>query len=288
MTIHAPEPVKAVYRFVRDTSVRASATGLRHVMAWRGDTRVIVFLGMRRSGNHLVINWIKKQSDGPFVFYNNIKLHEEPLQRHKREVRVGGLGPSRMLLSYEDLTPEPVLESRVGEVLRRYAGDRPGAATVVAILRDPYNLFASRSQRWQDRLRDPEQRAEWRALYHRFADLFLDGALPDGAVRNGAWTAGRLPLVTISYNEFVMSRPYREEIARALGLTFTDRGLDEVPHYGWGSSFDGFAQSGARLEVFDRWRRWQDDADFRDLLDDPALLEKAGRIFGQYMPAGLS
>ena len=34
---------------------------------------ILVVFGMRRSGNHLAINWILEQVDGAAVFYNNIK-----------------------------------------------------------------------------------------------------------------------------------------------------------------------------------------------------------------------
>jgi hypothetical protein len=87
----------------------------------------------------------------------------------------------------------------------------------------------------------------------------------------------------ISFNRWFVDRRYRADLAAWFGVPFTDAGINEVSHYGHGSSWtkrrlDGQAQ---RMPVLDRWREFADASWFRDALDDE-MIDLSKKFFHFY------
>jgi hypothetical protein len=245
------------------------------------DHEILVVFGMRRSGNHVAINWILNQIGGTAAFYNNITPTEPPYSARMSEFRLrpGRAGP-RIVLSYEDVTPQDMLAGPLGDYLAARAaqnGAGGGAGVRFAlVLRDPYNLFASRLQKWPERFADPDQIKAQIQLYTQLAAL-AESPRP-------IWRDA--PLVPVLYNDLLSDADARARIATALGIRPGNRGLDHVPAYGHGSSFDGTGMSGdaMRGHVFDRWRALQDDPVFRTILSNPDLHRIGTRLFPMSLP----
>lgn len=245
---------------------------------------VIRIVGMARSGNHAIINWILEQLAGCWCFLNCVEPSTNPFHT-ARPIAEGEPG-FRTTIPGFDLAAEragrlsskdAIVFSQEDTFLKIALG--PAAAAVqeaavgsgrrridVLILRDPYNLFASRRRLSYQFVTDRTAVRIWKQ--HARAFLGESPFLVPDAVR-------------IRYNDWVHDRGYRRHVADRLGLSFTDAGIDRVARSAGGSSFDGTRYEGRATEmaVFDRWRLYAGDPVFRALFD-LQLAELAERIFG--------
>lgn len=234
----------------------------------------IRIVGMSRSGNHAIINWILNQIEGPWVFLNcvepktnpfhsarpldcgNAVLASHPALRKGEEHQVRAAAGC-LAFSQEDTFLQPALGERATEL----QGTFENGADVL-ILRDPYNLMASR------------KRFDWsfvtplteRRIWKQHAKRVLSG---QGFCKRR--------LVPILYNRWASDPDYRKQIAGRIGLRFSDVGWDRTAACGGGSSFEGRAHS--QTGVFERWRRFADDPAFWDRIDDE-MEALADEIFG--------
>jgi hypothetical protein len=252
------------------------------------NTTEIRAVGMSRSGNHAIVNWILAQAPGRTCFLNCAEPGCNPFETARPRTpelpgwralyegfeieaeRKGRLTRKDLLVhSYEDtfLGPfkKPENEARHDE----WVG--PSARRVdLLILRDPRNLFASRLASGYGWLDDALVSRVWA----QHAREFL------GLRRNL-----RQELLTVSYNEWVTSFDYRRRLAAALGLEFDDRAAHKVPAAAGGSSFDGTAYDGRAEEmpVLRRWHRFAGESRFHRMLT-PEVLTLSDRIFGAPVP----
>jgi hypothetical protein len=252
--------------------------------------KIIRIVGMARSGNHAIINWILAQLPGRWCFINCVDPRSSPFETARpieagkvwrtnipgfdfAAERAGGLSPKDTLLfSQEDtflkgaLGPDAtaIQDSAVGLSARRID---------VIILRDPYNLFASRRRLSYQMVTDRTAVRIWKQ--HARAYLGESPWLAEDAVR-------------VSYNDWVRDARYRRCLAERLGLVFTDAGVDAVPGCAGGSSFDGtrFDGQARRMALFDRWRAYADDPAYRRHFDTQ-MARLAERIFGPLPAAAL-
>jgi len=239
--------------------------------------------GIRRSGNHAVISWMAHQLDGPVHFLNDSPEFDRPYPPHEMfrnplyDLPCFVRGDERAFLrerkkyffhSYEDfdissLTPER-LEANSVAVGRSVDRRR------IVVLRDPFNLLASRYE--LVRLGHKMDLGDVVRLWKVYAREFLgETSHVPGAV-------------FVSFNEWFSDERYRRELSERLGLEFSDAGLKRVPNTsGVGSSFDRTRFDGRAQEmgVLERWRKLAGDGKFRSLLVDGELLEMSRRIFGK-------
>ncbi len=240
-------------------------------------------LGLSRSGNHAIINWMLEQLPGRWCFLNCVAPDSNPFRTAKPtdlgqcyRSNVPGFEPwsegaglhasiDHLLFSHEDC----FLRSAWGE--RATAMQDEAIGTIrrrvdLLILRDPYNLFASR-RRFRHQL-VPEGAAV--RIWKQHARAFL-----------GHRTCLTRPVLPISYNRWREDPQYRQQLAERLDLRFTDADLDAVPACGGGSSFDGhrFQGRASEMPVHERWKHFADDASFWGLFD-AQLRDFATRIFG--------
>jgi hypothetical protein len=241
----------------------------------------IKLLGMSRSGNHAIINWIWQQAEGRKLFLNCAEGKTNPFETCRPlgdgrpwqanfplnldAERAGRLTPKDLLLhSYEDSFLGHAFCRKAEEATPGWVG--PSARRIgVIVLRDPFNLFASRRKAGTG-LSARTAVMMWKQ--HARAALGLARTpMPDTAA--------------VLYNRWVADRAYRRGLAARLGLAFTDAGLEEVPECHGGSSFDGTAYDGAAsgMDLFGRWRLYAQDTDYRALFDAD-LVALSRRLFG--------
>lgn len=238
---------------------------------------ILVLFGMRRSGNHLAINWILGQVPGSAVFYNNIRQKAHPFDVGMREFRLRFPNTRpRIILSYEDLTASEIMQGPLPDFLADRAARHDVRIQSGVILRDPYNLFASRLKKWPERFATETDIRRQQELYRSHAELAQD-PVP---------VFGDMPVVPILYNPLVSDPAYREKLSHKLYIRSGREGLDEVPLYGHGSSFDGYQTQGAdvRAGVFDRWRSSSNDPKFRAVIADKHVRKTALTLFDMGPP----
>lgn len=202
--------------------------------------KLIQVWSLRRSGAHGVVEWLSPQlsvQDKELVlFYNNAS---EPKTRLT--------GAANALVGLEDKIPE------------RAAGKN------LMVIRDPYNLIASRYNKWKGNKQgyryaepDPEDLLRDIQLWKDFvaATYALEG--PDSRA--------------VVFENWFRHEDYRRELSEWLGLEFTDVGLNKV-NKAYGSTFDGFEYDGKaqQMDVLFRYRAIESNPYFDPLFDDIGL-----------------
>ena len=238
----------------------------------------IQVLGMSRSGNHAVCNWIFSQAGEPKLLLNCAEGKTNPFTTC-RPFSTGQPGwraapdpdaapesrADRALLmhSYEDSWFAHAFSGDLEANHAAWLG--PSRRRVrLLILRDPYNLFASRLKMGAA-LSTHVSRKMWKQ--HAREALGETRKVKDKVV--------------VLYNRWATEKDYRRALAVQLGLTFTDAGADHVPQTMGGSSFDGTAFDGraAEMATRDRWRAYVHDLAYRAIFD-AEMVSLATRLFG--------
>lgn len=241
-------------------------------------------VGMSRSGNHAIIDWILSQASGRTCFLNCAEPKTNPFVTarppgegqpahrasyssfHRAREGEGAFSQKDYLVhSYEDTFLRGFADPRHEELHDALVGSSARRLDVL-IVRDPFNLFASRIASGIGNVSLETARRIW--CQHAREFLGLRRHLANERVM-------------VSYNAWVSSHVYRETLAHRLGLDFDDTAALSVPSAGGGSSFDGTTYHGraAAMPVLERWRSCLGDPDYRSIFT-PQLLQLSARIFG--------
>jgi len=242
-------------------------------------------LGLMRSGNHALINWLMAQTTKRSCFLNNIDRKGNPFcslcGNKNRQVAYILLNEEKkkydfvkecegkfeqkdyLIYSLED----PLLPSFLNKPFFKNRSAFVGSSEkflYILILRDIFNNFASRSKNKRDC--SSESINKWLALAKEFVDEtnFLSSKF------------------CINFNEFFKNRDYRRKISSELGLSFSDKGIQKiVPAFGGGSSFDGKKYQGKifKMKVNERWRHYANISLFKSLVKNKEVVRLNSLIF---------
>lgn len=274
------------------------------------NTRDISCFGLRRSGNHAILNWIIMQNNGSFVHLNDVKLYtnRDPYKSFSKAT-IGGINPlvyhqgsvkfrrflkflvnskieylyggdsveldreklrkyklkSLLIHSYEHYSLSKIFSSTFEEKRVEFLGKSQYTFDIL-ILRDPYNTFASLIKRGENSKNFDLIIKKW--IEHAKEYLGLSNYLQNR--------------ISISYNHWFENKAYRQKIAEALGLVFTDDGINIVSNVGQGSSFDRTNYQGKanQMNVLYRYKDFLDHPVMLRLFADRELNELSEEIFG--------
>lgn len=244
---------------------------------------------MSRSGNHAVINWILSQATGRTCFLNctepkfNPFLTARPLDDGRSiiaeypgfdlEAELAGRFSEKDLLmhSHEDCFLGTLVRGAFEENHDAMVGPSRSRRDAL-ILRDPYNLFASRRHGGFGEVSETVALRIWKQHAREF--LGIRRYLKER------------PLL-VNYNRWSTDPAYRQELAAQLGFELRDDNVHEVPAAGNGSSFDGRRYHGAasRMRTLERWKHFAGDPDYASLFDEE-VHDLARKIFGGPGDAG--
>jgi len=231
----------------------------------------IRFIGLQRSGNHAVINWILKQCKSNYLFFNDVDP-VDPLSRSRIvEESCNSNEVGCLLYSYEDRLLNVISSAKFYPKVNTY-NTKIKKRYDVLVIRDPFNLFASRLKHsavptdtslYISGLSTPN-------LWITYAKEYLNET---SYLNNNK--------VVINYNRWCISESYRREIANALELNFTDSGFHEITKYGQGSSFDKTAFNGNAnmMNTDSRWEIYKNDQEYIALFRDKKIIELSNKIF---------
>ena len=176
-------------------------------------------LGMRRSGNHAIINWIMRSAnvcmrEAENIFLNNCKVIENAYrlqsdfrppeytneEYHRIKVRRNRsyLGTGLLLRSFEDYDLHVFLSNEK----RAFYGKSQNQIDTI-IIRDPLNLFASR-------------------LKSGFIDSKSSLSLIDLYLDNVSALEQNSKILPILYNQWLLSENYRIEVLAKLYISGPD------------------------------------------------------------------
>jgi hypothetical protein len=188
---------------------------------------LVIFNGLKRSGNHAVLNWIK--SSNKFKFLNNVLPFKSLLRAgliysDATYPLPTYLGRKRLLISIEDMP-----------VSRPLFHNTPPNTSFIVLVRDPVNLFASRIRKGS-------------VIAHPAYPLTMDDVMKR-AIK--LWKEhARLCLATIEpstttlgifFDRWVVDGEYRRRIADWLKIAPDDTTLKMIAKTGGGSSFQSLS-----------------------------------------------
>lgn len=243
---------------------------------------------MMRSGQHAIMNWIYKQIKDSIILANSITgiiwqeeaknyidfliKHGKPKYDSMNYTNIPVIGKNIMngkfnYLIYNIEDEERPLLNFKEKNLHQRLGIGTGKIINILILRDVFNLFASRLKMpfKPKRMENNEKVAEnW--LIH--AKEFITSNLLTNTIK-------------INYNKWFTNLEYRKNLSLSLNLNFTDEGLKEVPNYGNGSSFDclSYNNKAQEMKVNKRFEEFLNKKEYLRLFNKE-VLETNKEIFG--------
>ncbi len=240
----------------------------------KNETKCFLVFGLRRTGNHAIINWICRQMT-PSAHYNNCVIEPignirlDPLKKFYEKDKVLKKEPKGRSLSYYKLVVYNFENQLVKDVSFgvKLLKIRTENIKYIVITRDPYNLFASR-------LRSSREG-------HRFIDVWKSHV---------HLCMENKDIIGINFNKWFSEKNYRIELAEKLGLKFTDKGINDVFWFG-ASSFDGnkFDGKAQNMEVLERWKNVIGSSvlekKYKQIVNDPSI-RKLSEEFFNFTPGG--
>ncbi len=271
------EVKREIYYQINDWSrILCQSNSIKKVV----NQKEIRVVGLRRSGNHAIINWIRNQQTGKVCHLNNIRPDKNPYrnlylhyQTEKlKQESIGNFSPKDCLIySYEDYPLEAIATAEWEKKHDLYVG-KSSKKYDILIIRDPLNLLASRFKR---NLMNTKAN-DWSVvdLWVAYAKEYL-----------GETNYLSENKICINYNRWFSEVKYRQYLALQLNFKFSDYGFRQVKIEGGGISFDGrkFNSSVRPINVLNRWQHFVDNREYRQLLNNRQLQEYCEKIF-DYVP----
>ena len=216
---------------------------------------------MRRSGHHAVGNWIIGQLNAASVYINSVKFHplyrtwsfnqaiyfnnRLEVEKEKKQYQIfGKVKGDYILTGIEDEGLQTVENFPIN-----LTHEKPKQTYKIIVLRDAFNLWASRIKRKDIfALKDTKRN-------HYREDLY-------GSQAVDVWTGHANEFlkdsdyICVNFNQWFSDVEYRKELSKKLGLVFSDEGKNVVSPIGGGSSFDkiNFNHNAEEMEVLNRYK----------------------------------
>jgi hypothetical protein len=249
------------------------------------------FFGLRRTGNHAISYWIFPMLPKEVLYVSNADAFKNPFEYYyflessksiksdaSNVVKIDGEIYRDQLHEYNDFVFVSYEDFDVGNpridnvIPYAQSGINPLKETKILVLRDHFNLIASRLKNKVNFIRNSTVKDSARILnmWKNYAREFLKD---------------KSDFLCINYNTWCVSEDYRKEISKTLGLDFCDKGHKYVAPQGGGSSFDkrDFNGKANEMKVFDRWKVVADDSLFKEIVFDEECIELSKKVFGDTM-----
>jgi hypothetical protein len=257
---------------------------IQHTQKAGKKMKFITVNGLSRSGNHAIIRWIVGQyKDFGYesFFHNNaIRNFMEYLQLrgggavegfptanpkfHEIIMHLTAADKKMFAISFEDL----IFDQRFGEITKFTDHN-------VVILRDPFNLFASRieglppprGKRGHEKTAD-KQDDEIKKYISQYEEF----------VGKTNYLSNK---ICISYNNWVADKEYRRSIAEQFGVKFTDARYAQRACSSFGGKGGSMSLPSEKPEDFlNRYKACLDEPMFRKIKENEELASIALDVFG--------
>ncbi len=247
----------------------AAQTGTAWQQAGFSPVCALQVFGMRRSGNHAIIDWLMRnapEAASGGVFFNNCRFGKEVLSQYgsldiydaQRQVmphvdipdptRVARAGGAPMVIvSYEDRMPQP-------------AGQPQTASSGMTGIDFKHQVVIYRSfLNWSASLLAKIKKNSGFGATDRLRIMMLAFATYIQGLDRVSESSG---IVAICYDDWMTSENYRAGVLRTLGLPVRDLSRGKVQRYGGGSSFQRKVGSADELDSVARDAAMADDLEY--------------------------
>lgn len=241
--------------------------------------RTFLIFGVKRTGNHAIINWLIPQigdvvrffNDQHYFFVDSTKFDEHHMAEHVLQLGVGRIFINNekkrhnevYLEEYSNVDNIISFEGlKFGEMFPRkdqWINDFNVAVkrfsrkleisddiTYIIILRNPWNFVASQIK-WREMRPEYDRYNIDIDVWEEFYGLYLEKNQPNAHF--------------IIYDKWFIDINYRKKISKELGIKFNDINLNKVATTGGGSTFDKMEFDGKAQEmnVLFRYKQMMDN-----------------------------
>lgn len=247
----------------------------------------IKFFGLKRSGNHAIINWLMSYFPEPVWFINCITPYTNPFTMKEKwkavqsaykqfrnckiyyeEPELKTCKKYCLLLSYENFN---ISELKKRTLLPDQIRNKIGKSEIykdVLLLRDPFNNLASH-WKWKGERVTLQQKGKLLKIWKIYAKEYLGET---NYLHNR---------VGILYNKWFTDEQYRKsKIVNQFGLPYilNDSEKDVI----FTSSFNKnkFHKKANQMDVLNRWKEYSGSSKFMNMFDDETK-ELSEKIFGK-------
>jgi hypothetical protein len=257
---------------------------------------------MMRSGQHAIIHWLIAHIKEPVYYHNDILCHkgDKVYADRGRWRNMGRSIPPVKNFPWYAYNVEDISIKNIKDIKEKYKNALyisnksglilPRKEIRVMLLRDPFNLFASR-YRFFHRTNDIRRESNKRALKSSQRTNGNSGIAWYDKLAVERWKeyarefSGETNFLgkkhLINYNRWFADAGYRKAVIKKFGFAFTDKKLNFVPANGYGSSFDLRTKDGKaqEMDVLNRWKVLSSFGKFKNIFADKELLELAENIY---------
>ncbi|MBW3019670.1 hypothetical protein KY334_00065 [Candidatus Woesearchaeota archaeon] len=251
-------------------------------------------LGLQKSGNHLIIDWIS-ESNKNYLHLNNIShninsvfglnLVRGSLKEEFRNYminKISNFNVDNLICSYENKDFKIIFENKeFNDKFNKIFGEHKKSIIQklfcikkknynILILRDPYKTFASLI--FANIMNENNSK--------RFIELWKDYG-------NNFLKNKNNNLITINYDFFVSNKEYRNKLANKLNIQNNESILNKMASQG--SSFEGchFKGNIREMKILERWKNFIDNEFYKNIFKDKELIELSNKIFGEIAGTGV-
>ena len=232
-----------------------------------------IMIAHQRSGHHGALNWVCTQH-GNITHMNNPKLindgHGAQPNRPDSGYTTYGAGHD-VFLNLESMELERLQHTWMkSEFIKCFDNIR-----YILHIRRFRNWLASTAchpgNKCMLKNPTPKMQAKWDRMiriYHHHLEWAKDASMLPGKT-------------VIQFDRWFAEKPYRELIAKKLGLDFTDAGLLTVPRFASGSTFDKRKYDGKAQDmgVLERWKQAEDNPLYQQKMAENSYLDALSEAF---------
>ena len=215
----------------------------------------LIFCGLSRSGNHPIIYWTLDNMASHSGLRENT-IHDP---KHNKYIYCNNVGECAVRTNDEEV-------SRYENFIVSYEDKMIEGDNVFYICRDFLNLMASRTTKWA-----PNGNGYCKNFDH----------LMDVWIHNHTANQNNM----ILYNQWVLSKRYRQQVSSKLGVPNNIDNYDRVPAEGSGSSFIGRKLECSPTNYIQRYKKVKFNPNMVALmLENEKLLQLNEEIYGMKIP----
>jgi len=235
-------------------------------------------IGISRSGNHAIINWIAENRAGITRFLNHVTPGLNPYEhkhyyyqwkdKQKIDTSCKFSTIDCLIYSYENHRLSYINNKLYEKNRQNFVGYSENKKDIL-ILRDPFNHFASILKSGMN------ASSSWLL---NFNDLWIEYAEEFTGNTNQLSS----DKIFINYNKWFKSSKYRKKLAIDLALDVEHLTFPQnVAKFGGGSSFDStrFDGKANKMDIEKRYISYKENTDYIRLFNDARIINLAEEIF---------
>ncbi len=245
--------------------------------------------GMRRSGNHAIVNWMQRNApDGHAVFLNNCRRCKDPFtsfatmefdaertphreaQQDLASACVGVQDGAMLVFSYEDCAPT------------EFSMDRPISGPFDETLVDADIYIYRGFLNWVASLAKKLSLNPTLGIVQS-GEVLLRAIAQYTELLQQVQAVDELGIVPICYDDWANNETYRADLLKRLKLPLRDNTCGQVQPYGGGSSFQKQTDAADELQTGQRWLQMSLDPQYQSILHlaarDAALTTALAAVF---------